>query len=44
MTEAWLLNDMKALGQIAQGVAVEHYTKIQWATPALMAWNTLRDL
>uniref|UniRef100_H3H572 Polyprotein n=2 Tax=Phytophthora ramorum TaxID=164328 RepID=H3H572_PHYRM len=43
MTDAWLLNDMKALGLIAQGVAVEHHTKIRSATSAIMAWNTLRD-
>ncbi|KAE9327341.1 hypothetical protein PR003_g16033, partial [Phytophthora rubi] len=43
ITEAWLLNDMKALGLIAQGVAVEHHTKIRSVTSAIMAWNTLRD-
>ncbi|KAE9053488.1 hypothetical protein PF002_g31303 [Phytophthora fragariae] len=43
ITEAWLLNDMKALGLIAQGVAVEHHIKIRSATSAIMAWNTLRD-
>ncbi|KAG2773013.1 Copia protein [Phytophthora cactorum] len=43
ITEVWLLNDMKALGLIAQGVAVEHHTKIRSATTAIMAWNTLRD-
>ncbi|GMF40564.1 unnamed protein product [Phytophthora fragariaefolia] len=43
VTEAWLLNDMKALGLIAQGVAVEHHTKIRSVTSAIMAWNTLRD-
>ncbi|GMF38419.1 unnamed protein product [Phytophthora fragariaefolia] len=43
ITEAWLLNDMKALGLIAQGVAVEHHTKIRSATSAIMAWNTLCD-
>ncbi|KAK1938767.1 Retrovirus-related Pol polyprotein from transposon TNT 1-94 [Phytophthora citrophthora] len=43
MTEGWLLNDMKALGLIAQGVAVEHHTKIRSATSAIQAWNTLRD-
>ncbi|OWZ18262.1 reverse transcriptase [Phytophthora megakarya] len=41
MTEAWLLNDMKVLGLIAQGVSVEHYTKIRSATSAMQAWNTL---
>ncbi|KAL4116577.1 hypothetical protein PRIC2_012029 [Phytophthora ramorum] len=34
---------MKALGLIAQGVAVENHTKIRSATLAIMAWNTLRD-
>ncbi|OWZ19051.1 polyprotein [Phytophthora megakarya] len=29
MTEAWPLNDMKALDLIAQGVSVEHHTKIE---------------
>ncbi|CEG42208.1 hypothetical protein F443_20714 [Plasmopara halstedii] len=29
MTEAWLLNDMKALGLIAQCVLLEHQTKIR---------------
>ncbi|KAE9284978.1 hypothetical protein PF008_g27029 [Phytophthora fragariae] len=43
ITEAWLLNDMKALGLIAQGIAVEHHTKIRSATSAIMAWNMLRD-
>ena len=43
VTEAWLLNDMEALGLIAQGVAVEHHTKIRSAKSAIMAWNTLRD-
>ena len=42
-TEAWLLNDMKALGLIAQGVAVEQHTNIRLATSAIMAWNILRD-
>ena len=35
ITEAWLLNDMKALGLIAHGVAVEHHTKIRSATSAI---------
>ncbi|GMF28210.1 unnamed protein product [Phytophthora lilii] len=43
ITEAWLLDDMKALGLIAQGVAAKHHTKIRSATSAIMAWNTLRD-
>ena len=43
VTEAWMLNDMKALGLIAQGVAVEQHTNIRLATSAIMAWNTLRN-
>lgn len=43
MTEVWMLNDMKTSGFIAQGVAIEHLTKIWSATTANMAWNTLRD-
>ena len=43
VTETWLLNDMKALGLIAQGVAMEHHTNIRSATSAIMAWNILRD-
>ncbi|KAE9099297.1 hypothetical protein PF005_g15232 [Phytophthora fragariae] len=36
ITEAWLLNDMKALGLISQGVVVEHHTKIRSATSAIL--------
>ncbi|OWZ24418.1 polyprotein [Phytophthora megakarya] len=43
MTEAWLLNDMKALGLITQGVSVEHHTKIRSATSAMQAWNILLE-
>ncbi|KAE8977494.1 hypothetical protein PR003_g16928 [Phytophthora rubi] len=44
ITEAWLLNYMKAFGLIAKGVTVENHTKIRSATSAIiMAWNTLRD-
>ncbi|OWZ15108.1 polyprotein [Phytophthora megakarya] len=43
MTEAWLLNNMKALGLIAQGVSVEHHTKIRSVTSATQAWNTLLE-
>ncbi|CAI5730571.1 unnamed protein product [Peronospora farinosa] len=43
MTEAWVINDMKALGLIAQGIAVEHHTKIRSATTAIQAWITLRE-
>ena len=34
MNVSWILNDMKALGLIAQGVALEHHTKIRSATTA----------
>ncbi|OWZ01945.1 Integrase, catalytic core protein [Phytophthora megakarya] len=37
MTVAWLLNDMKALGLTAQGVSVEHHTKIRSARKGLLA-------
>ncbi|ETP08782.1 hypothetical protein F441_15296 [Phytophthora nicotianae CJ01A1] len=40
VTEAWMQNDTKALGLIAQGMAVEHHTKIR---SAMQAWTTLRD-
>lgn len=44
ITEAWLLNYMKAFGLIAKGVTVEHHTKIRSATSAIiMAWNTLLE-
>ncbi|OWY92235.1 Integrase, catalytic core protein, partial [Phytophthora megakarya] len=43
MTEVWLLNDMKAFGLIAQGVSVEHHTKIRSATSAMQVWNTLLE-
>jgi hypothetical protein len=43
ITEAWTLNDMKALGLIDQGVALEHQTKIRSATTAIQAWETLRE-
>ncbi|POM69237.1 Hypothetical protein PHPALM_14496 [Phytophthora palmivora] len=41
--EVWLLNDMKALGLIAQSVALEHHRKIRPVTSAIQAWNTLND-
>ncbi|CAI5726223.1 unnamed protein product [Peronospora farinosa] len=40
MTEAWVINDMKSLGLIAQGIAVEYFTKIRSATTAIQAWIT----
>ena len=43
VTEAWLINNAKALGIIAQGVEVQHQTKIRSATRAIEAWGTLRD-
>ncbi|GMF16735.1 unnamed protein product [Phytophthora lilii] len=43
ITEGWLMNDAKALGIIAQGVELQHQTKIRSATRAMEAWGTLRD-
>lgn len=43
ITEAWLTNDAKALGIIAQGVELQHQTKIRTATRAMEAWATLRE-
>ncbi|KAE8910248.1 hypothetical protein PF005_g14173 [Phytophthora fragariae] len=43
ITEAWLVNDAKALGIIAQGVELQHQTKIRSATHAIEAWGTLRE-
>ncbi|KAE8981371.1 hypothetical protein PR001_g24021, partial [Phytophthora rubi] len=43
ITEAWLVNDAKALGIIAQGVELQHQTKIRSATRAIEAWGTLRE-
>ncbi|OWZ15191.1 polyprotein [Phytophthora megakarya] len=43
ITEAWLLNDAKALAIIAQGVEPQHQTKIRSAVRAMEAWNTLRE-
>uniref|UniRef100_A0AAV1TLZ0 Polyprotein n=1 Tax=Peronospora matthiolae TaxID=2874970 RepID=A0AAV1TLZ0_9STRA len=42
ITEAWLVNDAKALGIIAQGVELQHQTKIRSSTRAIQAWVTLR--
>jgi hypothetical protein len=42
MTSEWMENDMKALGIIAMGIAVEHQGKIRAAATALQAWVTLR--
>ncbi|KAG3170464.1 hypothetical protein PI124_g352 [Phytophthora idaei] len=43
IAEAWLINDAKAMGIIAQGVELQHQTKIRSATRAMEAWGTLRD-
>lgn len=43
ITETWLINDAKALGIIAQGVELQHQTKIRSATRAMHAWGILRD-
>jgi hypothetical protein len=43
MTSEWMENDMKALGIIAMGIAVEHQGKIRAAATALQAWVTLSD-
>ncbi|KAE8983908.1 hypothetical protein PR002_g23112 [Phytophthora rubi] len=43
ITEAWLVNDAKALGITAQGVELQHQTKIRSATRAIEAWGTLRE-
>ncbi|OWZ19016.1 hypothetical protein PHMEG_0006804 [Phytophthora megakarya] len=43
ITEAWLVNDAKALAIIAQGVELQHQTKIRSAVRAMEAWNTLRE-
>ena len=38
VTEAWLVSDAMALGIIAQGVEIQHQTKIRSATRAMHAW------
>lgn len=43
MTEAWLFKDAKALGIIAQGIELQHQTKIRSATMAMHAWVIFRD-
>lgn len=42
-TEEWRTKDMKALAIIAQGVEVEHQTKIRSAITAKQAWDTLKE-
>uniref|UniRef100_A0AAV1TVN2 FCD domain-containing protein n=1 Tax=Peronospora matthiolae TaxID=2874970 RepID=A0AAV1TVN2_9STRA len=44
MIEAWLVNDEKALGIIAQDVELQHWTKILSSTHANHAWATLGEL
>uniref|UniRef100_A0AAV1TXL4 Polyprotein n=1 Tax=Peronospora matthiolae TaxID=2874970 RepID=A0AAV1TXL4_9STRA len=43
VTEAWLINDAKALDIIAQRIEVQHRTKIRSATRAIGSWGKLRD-
>lgn len=43
VTEAWLVNDAKAVGIIAQGVEIQHQTKIRQVTRAIEAWLTPGD-
>lgn len=40
MIETWVLNDTKAMEIIAQGVAIEHHTKIRSATTANTRYET----
>ena len=35
MNESWVLNNMKTLRLISQGIALEHHTKIRLATTAI---------
>ncbi|DBA02726.1 TPA: hypothetical protein N0F65_010654 [Lagenidium giganteum] len=42
-TEEWRSNDMKAFAIIAQGVEVQHQSKIHNATSAKQAWEILRE-
>ena len=37
LNESWMLNNMNALGLIAQGIALEHHTKIRSATTPIQA-------
>lgn len=43
MKETWLCNDVKTLGTIAQGVELQHETKIRSASTAMHAWSILRE-
>ncbi|ETK84679.1 hypothetical protein F441_10893 [Phytophthora nicotianae CJ01A1] len=42
ITETWFVHVAKALGIIAQGVKLQHQTKIWNTTRAMVAWRTLR--
>ena len=42
-SEACLMNDAKAPGIIAEGVEIQHQTKIRFSTRAIEAWVTLRE-
>ena len=43
ITDAWLMNEAKALGIISQGIEIKRLTKIRSATRAMEAWGMLRD-
>ena len=43
MTDALIINDMKALELIAQCIAVEHHNRIRVETTAIQAWNISRN-
>lgn len=44
MTETWLFNDAKTRGTIAQGLELQHQTKIHSASTVMHAWSILREL
>lgn len=37
--DAWLLNDAKAMGIIAQGIELQHQTKIRACSTAFQTWG-----
>ena len=43
ITDAWLMNEAKALGIISQGIEIKRLTKIRSVTRAMEAWGMLRD-
>ena len=43
MTADWKVKDLKAFAIIAQGIEVEHQSKIRNARTAKEVWDTLRD-